>query len=120
MAAPPTAKPWRRAGAGLVLTLRVTPKSARDAIEGVELRAAQPVLKARVRAAPEKGKANAALASLVAKWLGVPAARVTLVGGAASRVKSLEIAGDPLALEEAIVARLGGGFAASARKGALT
>lgn len=52
------------------------------------------VLKARVRAVPDKGKANAALSKLVAGWLGVPASRVTLVSGHRARRKTLAIEGE--------------------------
>ena len=55
--------------------------------------------KARVRALPEDGAANAALEALAAKWLGVPKSSVRLVCGGKSRVKSLVIGGDVQALE---------------------
>ena len=63
------------------------------------------VLKARVRAVPEKGKANVALEKLIAKWLGVPSGGVTLVSGGASRLKSVRVDGDPEALSAAIDTR---------------
>ena len=44
----------------MILAVRLTPKSARDEIVGIEVSAAK-VLKARVRALPEAGRANAAL-----------------------------------------------------------
>lgn len=43
--------------------------------------------KVKVQAAPDKGKANDAVRVLVAKELGVPKSRVTLVRGATSRNK---------------------------------
>ncbi len=51
-------------------------------------------LKARVRAVPEDGKANAALLKLLAKTIGVPKSAVTLVAGHTSRVKTLRLTGD--------------------------
>ncbi len=58
-----------------------------------------PAFKARVRALPEDGAANAALEALAAKWLGVSKSSVRLVSGGKSRVKSLAIGGDVHALE---------------------
>lgn len=92
---------WSRRADGLDLHVRLTPKSARDALEGVETRAdGTCVLKARVRAVPEDGKANEALIALVAKQLKIPASRVKLTGGATSRQKTLALEGDPAALAE--------------------
>jgi uncharacterized protein (TIGR00251 family) len=92
-------RPWTRAADGVLLTVRLTPKGGRDAIDGVaELSDGQSVLKARVRAAPTEGEANAALCKLIAKALGVPPRSVDIVGGAASRVKRLKIMGDAAGL----------------------
>lgn len=52
-----------------------------------------PFLKARVRAAPEKGEANAALEKLLAKALGVPKSRVQVARGTTARLKTIEIDG---------------------------
>jgi uncharacterized protein YggU (UPF0235/DUF167 family) len=60
------------------------------------------VLKARVRAAPEKGLANAALEKLVAGALGVPKSAVTVVAGGTSRTKVVKVAGDPARLGPAM------------------
>jgi uncharacterized protein YggU (UPF0235/DUF167 family) len=79
----------------------LTPKSSRDALEGLETLAdGQCVLKARVRAVPEDGKANAALAALVAKSLKIPASRVRLATGASSRHKVLMLSGEASELTE--------------------
>ena len=52
------ARPWTAREKGVVLQVRLTPKSSRDALEGVEVLAdGACVLKARVRAVPEDGKA---------------------------------------------------------------
>ncbi len=83
----------------MLLTVRLTPKGGRDALDGVEhLSDGRAVLKARVRAAPSEGEANAALVRLIARTLGVPPRDVTLTAGATSRVKQLAIAGDGPAL----------------------
>ena len=95
--------PWRATEGGLTLVVRLTPKGGRDAIDGVETMSdGRPVLKARVRAAPEDGKANAGLIEFLAKALRVPKSAVTLASGQTSRVKSLEIAGDFVALSAAL------------------
>ena len=66
---------------GTRVTVRLTPKAGRDALEGVaQLADGRSVLQARVRAAPHEGEANAALIKLLAKALGVPAREVQLVG----------------------------------------
>ncbi len=88
------AKPWAPTARGLAVTVRLTPKGGRDALEGLATLAdGAPVLKARVRAAPHEGAANAALVALVAKAAGVPPRRVTLTSGATARVKTLTIEG---------------------------
>ena len=79
--------------------MRLTPKGGRDAIEGIEtLSDGKSVLKARVRAVPEDGKANDALVKLIAKTFGVSFSHVSLNSGATSRIKTLTIAGDAVAL----------------------
>ena len=55
-----------------MLSARLTPKASRDEVIGVESFDGAPVPKARVRALPEGGCANAALEKLIARWLGVP------------------------------------------------
>ncbi len=81
---------------GVALWLRLTPKGGRDAIDGVEtLSDGRAVLKARVRAAPEDGRANAALVELIARTLSAPKRAVTIRSGETSRLKKLFIAGDP-------------------------
>ncbi len=88
----------RRARDGIVLAVRLTPKSSRDEISGVDLIDGRSVLKARVRAIPGKGEANKALTKLIAKWLRVPGSSVVLCSGGKSRTKSISIHGDPIEL----------------------
>jgi uncharacterized protein (TIGR00251 family) len=73
-----------------VVTLRVTPRSSRDAIEGADAAGA---IRVRVTAPPADGAANKAVLRLVAKTLRVPRGAVTLVSGASSRHKRLRIDG---------------------------
>lgn len=111
------AAPWRPARDGVVLRVRLTPKSSKDAVEGVMATAEGPAVQARVRAVPEKGEANAALERLVADWLGVPRGTVSVDAGAKSRVKSVHITGDAARLAGAIAARLVPAAAPANRKG---
>ena len=48
---------------GVILPVRLTPKSARDEISGVADFGEETVLKARVRALPEQSRANEALSA---------------------------------------------------------
>lgn len=58
-----------------------------------ELRRTPSGLQARVAAPPREGKANRALLVHLAETLGVPVSRVTVVRGAGSRHKIVEVAG---------------------------
>lgn len=97
--------PWRLGDACVIVRFRLTPKSSKDAVDGLETTAEGPAFKARVRAVPEDGAANAALEKLVAGWLEVPKSAVHLVSGGKSRVKGLAISGDVRALEERLAQR---------------
>jgi uncharacterized protein (TIGR00251 family) len=93
-------RPWTQTADGVVLDVRLTPRSARDAIEGVERRAdGKTVLKARVRAAPVEGEANEALRRLIAKELKLPPRQVEFASGATARLKRLRISGDVRTLD---------------------
>ena len=94
-----TALPWAAVAGGVALTVRLTPKGGRDAIDGVaQMADGRAVLKARVRAAPSEGEANEALIRLLAKALEVPRRDVALTAGATARIKRLTIAGEAAAL----------------------
>lgn len=76
------------------LSVRVTPKGGRDAVDGWALDGAgRPLLKLRVSAAPSDGAANAAVVALIAKTLKVPKSAVRIVAGETARVKRLELDG---------------------------
>jgi uncharacterized protein YggU (UPF0235/DUF167 family) len=76
------------------LTVRVTPRASRDAVDGLT---AVGQLAVRVAAPPADGAANAAVTRLLARALGLPARDVVLVRGATSRIKLFEV---PLTFEE--------------------
>lgn len=84
-----------------VLRVRVTPGAKETAIGDW---AAGDILRVKVRESPHQGRANDAVARLLAKSLGVPPSSVMLVRGVTSREKAFAIEG--LAVEE-IKRRLG-------------
>jgi len=86
----------RSRGDGLSFKVRLTPRGGRDAIEGwMAVGDGVELLKARVAAIPEGGKANAALIALLAKVLGVAKSTIRIAGGETARVKTIVI--DPVA-----------------------
>jgi len=92
-------KPWASSAEGLVVTVRLTPKGGRDAIEGIEALAdGQSVLKVRVRAAASDGEANDALQRLLAQTLDIAPRDIVLVAGRTSRIKRLLVRGDARAV----------------------
>ena len=96
-------KPWAVAADGLVVTVRLTPRAGRDAIDGIgRLSDGRTVLRARVAAAPSDGAANSALARLLAHTAGVAPRDVTLVGGGTSRIKRILIKGNASAVVAAL------------------
>jgi uncharacterized protein YggU (UPF0235/DUF167 family) len=83
------------ADAKTLITVRVTPRAGRDAVDGWT---DDGVLLVRVRAAPAEGAANAAVARVVAKALGVAPSAVAIVRGGRARVKVVAVAGVPAAI----------------------
>jgi uncharacterized protein len=99
------AQPWRRGDAGVIVYFRLTPKSSKDAVDGLQTTAEGLAFQARVRAIPEDGAANAALEKLVSEWLQVPRRSVQLATGGKSRLKSVAIGGDIEQLDRALNAK---------------
>ena len=98
---------YRKRPDGLDLFVRLTPKSSGDAIEGVRTAADGRVhLALRVRAAPEKGAANAALEALLADRLGLPKRAVSVVAGSTSRLKTVRLTGDAAEIANAVEAAI--------------
>jgi uncharacterized protein len=74
--------------------VRAQPNASRDAVEGLgEEASGQRYLKVRVRAVPEKGKANAAIETLLARTLGLPKSAVSVEKGETQRIKTVRIVG---------------------------
>ncbi len=90
------------------LLVRVTPKSARDGVEGVAETAEGLALKVRVRAVAEDGKANRAVEQVLAGWLGVAKTRVAVAKGDTSRIKTLLVSGETAEIEALLAQRLAG------------
>ncbi|KQV73182.1 DUF167 domain-containing protein [Rhizobium sp. Root1220] len=89
-------RPWTAGADHVSLAVRLTPKSGRDAIDGVEADAeGRSHLKVRVTSIAEKGKANKALIAVVAESVGLAKSSVGIISGEASRKKILRIEGDP-------------------------
>ena len=85
-AAPPPVEPW---GDGSAFLVKAHAGARRDGIGGVH----DGMLKVEVTTAPEKGKANKAIAKLLAKRLGVAPADVELLAGDTSQRKRFGIHG---------------------------
>jgi len=76
------------------LSIRVTPRGGRDAVEGWSAdEAGRPILKLRVSAAATEGAANAAVIRLLSKALRTPKSSIRILAGDTARVKRLEIDG---------------------------
>lgn len=88
----------------IVLTVRVQPKASADRIEGFTGDAdGNAVLKVRVTAVPDKGKANKAVIALLAKATGLPKSAVSIIAGEKSRTKTVRLEADA----DTVLARLG-------------
>lgn len=81
------------------VTVHVTPRSGRDEIIG--WRGGE--LAVRVTAAPDGGKANAAVEKLIANTLSVPKSSVSVVRGHTARIKSIEVSGVEQAYVDEVV-----------------
>ena len=88
------AGPFRASPAGVRVRLKVAPKAKRDQFGGLlDEPDGGKVLKISVTAAPEDGKANAAVIALLAKEWGVAKSAISVVSGATDRRKLVEIRG---------------------------
>lgn len=79
---------FRDTAAGAVAMVRVTPRAARTAIEGVR----DDTLLVRLTAAPVDDAANEALVELLSTALGVPKRDVRIASGGRSRTKRILVA----------------------------
>ncbi|MBN2020211.1 MAG: DUF167 domain-containing protein [Sedimentisphaerales bacterium] len=79
----------QQANNATVFTVKVVPRSSKTAIAGV----LGEMLKIKLSAAPEKGKANEALIVFLAETLGVKKNAITITAGQTSPVKTIRITG---------------------------
>ena len=81
---------------GIVVRVRVTPGARADRIEGIaadvdgRLR-----VRVAVRAAADRGQANAAVVALLAREWGLAKSTLAIVAGASDRRKTIAVVGDP-------------------------
>ncbi len=88
--------PFHSVAGGVTVALRVTPRASANRVRGVAVEAdGASVLKVAVTAAPEGGKANAALIRLLARAWKVPKTSLSVASGAGARRKVVHVAGDP-------------------------
>lgn len=88
---------WLQSGGqGVLLTLHIQPGAKKTEIVGPHGDA----LKLRLAAPPVDGKANEALIDFLARTLGIPKSRLTLVAGQTSRSKRVAINGCDAAIVE--------------------
>ena len=102
------ARPWTLLPDGARIFVRLTPKSSRNAFDGLTMQSdGRTLLSVRVRALPEDGRANAALIEVLAKALGLPRSALTLEAGGKSRVKTVRVAGDSQRIANALSSMTG-------------
>jgi len=84
---------------GVRLALRLTPRAAKNGVDGIAQDAdGRPLLKLRLVAPPVEGAANQALIAFLAKSLSLRKADISIRSGETSRIKILHLAGDSTAL----------------------
>ena len=84
---------WTATADGVRLRLKVRPQARRTGIDGVVPDRDGDALSVSVTAAPEDGKANAAVIALLAKALGIAKSAISVTQGAAARRKPTRAAG---------------------------
>jgi uncharacterized protein len=89
----------QRTARGVRISVRVQPRASNNEIVGIHGDA----LKVRLTAPPVNGAANVALVELLADTIGIPVRAITIVAGASSRTKVVELEG----VTDARVSRLG-------------
>jgi len=74
---------------GVVFTAKIVPGSSRTVVAGT----LEDMVKIRVAAPPEKGKANQCLVAFLAKELGVKKNAIAILSGQTNPVKQVRVAG---------------------------
>ncbi len=78
-----------RHAAGVVVPVAAQPGARRDAVLGER----DGMIRIAVTSPPDKGKANSAIQSVLAEYLGCKAAQITLLSGPTSRRKRFVVVG---------------------------
>jgi uncharacterized protein (TIGR00251 family) len=81
--------PFRKSAKGVLLDVRVQPRSSKRAVEVM----AGGALKVRLTAPPAEGRANAQLIEVLAEEFGVAKGSIRILRGLSSRNKTVEIEG---------------------------
>ncbi len=87
--------------AGVIIAVRAQPGAKRNAILGEH----DGALRVAVTAAPDKGKANQAIAAVLADAFGIAKSAVELVSGQTSRQKKFLMRGLSIAAAETIISK---------------
>lgn len=74
----------------MLLRIKVVPGARNEGLEWLG-----DLLKVKVRAAPEKGRANTAVAELLAQRLAIPVSSVRIIAGFSSPLKTVELRSIP-------------------------
>lgn len=91
----------RMAPSHIDLLIKLTPNASDEKIIGVVNTADdEQRLAIKVRAVPEKGKANKAVLKLMAKQLSLPKSTLEVASGTTNRHKTIRITGDPKVIVE--------------------
>ena len=80
---------FKEKGGAIIFSVRVVPRASKPVLVGEHAGA----LKVRLAAPPVEGAANSELISFLARELGVPARRVEIVAGHASKSKRVRVEG---------------------------
>jgi uncharacterized protein (TIGR00251 family) len=97
------ASPFAAVSDGVRVRLRLQPRARRNLVVGLAPEADGGVaLKVAVTAAPEDGKANAAMIALLAAQWDMPKSALTIVSGASDRRKTVHVWGDAPRLLQAL------------------
>ena len=80
---------WRVVDGGIEFSVRATPNAGRSEVVGV----VDEVVRVKVAAPPEGGRANDELCRVVAEWFGVRNSAISIVRGHSSRIKTVRVDG---------------------------
>jgi len=84
-----SSKTIREVDGGVVFAAKIIPGSSRTAVCGL----LDDMVKIKISAAPEKGKANQCLLEFLAKQLGVKKGAVSIISGYTGPVKNIQVLG---------------------------